>query len=218
VAYNDFAWAAPQLQNNITTITSPNLFSLPETGFVVDYATGSETNVRMTVSGGKIDGTAQLTMHGADVVPGTDAYDVFFAKVSTIGTMSYEAAVPLAEIAFSGLVPGRCYELVFYANRSTTTYGWDRASRIVLVGADSFTNQSSVATDNPDPVWGGALFAGPDAAETRLPADNDNGYVARFVDVDAGEDGALRLQIVWDGASTEQYNGKYANALMLAEH
>jgi hypothetical protein len=87
---------------------------------------------------------------------------------------------------------------------------------VTLVGADGFVNQSSIATDNPNAA-GGALFAGPGDDSTRLPADNDNGYVARFIDVVPGSDGQVALSVSWDGTPGTEYEGKYGNALMFRE-
>src|SRR5262249_42523800 len=102
----------------------------------------------------------------------------------------------------------------FYAHRND--YGWTRASLVTLSGAASFTNQSSVAADNPgDPS--GALFSGPGDDSTRLPSDNDNGYVARFVNIASGSDGQVALSVSWDGVPGMEYKGKYGNALMLRE-
>ncbi len=101
---------------------------------------------------------------------------------------------------------------MFYGHRNN--YDWDRASTVHLSGAKSFTNASSIATDNDQR----SLFSSPIDASTRLPADNDDGWVARFSDIDAGEDGEVVLTIAWNGASeASRYRGKYANAVMLRE-
>ena len=117
-------------------------------------------------------------------------------------------------LTFAGLDPGKLYELVFYGHRDD--FGWTRASLVTLFGAAGFTNQSSVATDNPA-APGGALFSGPGDDSTRLPSDNDNGYVARFVNIAAGTDGQVALSVSWDGVPGSEFRGKYGNALMLRE-
>jgi hypothetical protein len=83
----------------------------------------------------------------------------------------------------------------------------------------TFTNQSSVATDNPDTVNypGGVLFTGPASPSTRLPADNDKGYVARFTGIDPGSDGEIVLTINWEGTAGAGYKGKYGSAIRLVE-
>ena len=102
-----------------------------------------------------------------------------------------------------------------WSSMPTNEYGWDRASLMTISGADAFANQSSLATDNPEAGSGGAIFSAPSDSSTRLPSDNDNGYVARFTDIAPGIDGEVVLTISWDG--TTQYKGKYANAMMLQE-
>ena len=118
-------------------------------------------------------------------------------------------------LTFSGLDPSQTYELVFYAHRNG--YSWDRASLVTISGADVFTNQSSAATDNPEAGSGGAIFSGPGDDSTRLPSDNDNGYVARFTGIDPGLDGEVVVTISWEGTPGNEYKGKYANALMLKQ-
>ena len=87
---------------------------------------------------------------------------------------------------------------------------------MTISGPDAFTNTSSAATDNPNEV-GGVLFTGPTDPSTRLPADNDNGYVARFDAIDPGSDGEVVLTVSFDGNVASQFKGKYANAVRLQE-
>src|SRR5262245_21859916 len=217
-AYNDLAWAGGQLNSNITRITSPNGGSgLPSSGQLIDFATGGGTGVTLTVTGGSFDGSSQATQLSGGPAPGTDAYNVFNSTLTAFGSISYQdTAAPAGNLVltFTGLNPNKLYELVFYAHRND--YGWTRASLVTLSGAASFANQSSVAADNPaDTSW--ALFSGPVDDSTRLPSDNDNGYVARFVNIASGSDGQVALSVSWDGTPGSEYKGKYGNALMLRE-
>src|SRR5215813_1216508 len=217
-AYNDLAWAGGQLNSNITRITSPNGGSgLPSSGQLIDFATGGGTGVTLTVTGGTFDGSSQATQLSGGPAPGTDAFNVFNGKLTAFGSISYQdTAAPAGNLVltFTGLNPNKLYELVFYAHRYD--YGWTRASLVTLSGAAGFTNQSSAAADNPgDPS--GALFSGPGDDSTRLPSDNDNGYVARFVNIASGSDGQVALSVSWDGVPGSEYKGKYGNALMLRE-
>ena len=59
------------------------------------------------------------------------------------------------------------------------------------------------------------LFTGPNDTSTRLPADNDNGYVARFSNIDLGSDGVVVLTVSYDG--TDPFTGKYGSAVRLQE-
>ena len=73
-----------------------------------------------------------------------------------------------------------------------------------------------MATDNPS-EQGGVLFTGLTDLSTRLPADNDNGYVARFAEIDPGSDGEVVLTISYDGNVGNQFKGKYGSAVRLYE-
>jgi hypothetical protein len=136
-----------------------------------------------------------------------------FSNVSNHGCQKYDLV-----LTFSRMDPYKTYTLVFYGHRNS--YEWHRASLVTISGADDFTNQSSAATDNPrdDCEDGsGRIFCGSSDDSTRLPADNDNGYVARFTDVEPGDDGKVKLTIKWDGTPRSEDRGKYANAVMLME-
>ena len=213
-AYNDLAWGTGQLTTNITRITSPIGGSgLPSTGQLLDFNTGTLTPVTLTVTGGSFIGSGQA-VHGANPTTGS-AYAIFNGKVSGQGAISYVDDVNNSlMLTFNGLNPSKTYDLTFFANRAF--YGWDRASRVTLSGQNAFTNTSSVANDNPTGP-GGALFAGPTDPSTRLPADNPNGYVARFSTINPGSDGTVVLTISFDGTAGNEYTGKYGSAIRLVE-
>ena len=216
-AYNDLAWGTGQLETNITKITSPNGGSgLPSTGPLVDFASGNPTPVTLTVTGGDFVGNSQAAQ-GANPTTG-DALDIFDGQVDGQGVLSYiDQAGSNLVLTFTNMDPNRLYELTFFAHRAAN--GWDRASLVTLSGTAGRTNTSSVATDNPDTVNypGGVLFIGPTSPSTRLPADNPNGYVARWSDVNPGSDGEVVLTISFDGSELEQFKGKYGSAVRLVE-
>ena len=169
------------------------------------------------MTGGTFDGGGHATQFSGAPAPGTDAFNIFNGKLTAFGSLSYQDVAPPAGnlvLTFTGLDPGKLYELVFYGHRND--FGWTRASLVTLFGAAGFTNQSSAATDNPS-APGGTLFSGPGDDSTRLPSDNDNGYVARFVNIAAGSDGQVALSVSWDGVPGAEFRGKYGNALMLRE-
>jgi FG-GAP-like repeat len=215
-AYNDLAWGTGQLETNITKFTSPVGGSgLPSTGLLKDFTSGLDTGVTLTVTGGTYDGTAQATQ-GANPTTG-DGITIFGGKVSGLGAISYDVGNSLV-LTFSGLNPGKTYDLSFFAHRDN--YAWDRASLVTLSGTEgSPMNTSSVAADNPDTVNypGGVLFTGPTSLSTRLPADNDNGYVARWGEVKSGSDGIVVLTISFAGTSGNEGLGKYGSAVRLIE-
>jgi uncharacterized repeat protein (TIGR02059 family) len=212
-AYNDLAWGVGQLNSNITTITSPNGTSgLPSSGQLIDFSTGLPTPVILAVTGGSYNGTSQAN-HGADPAVGTDAHGIFNGIVSGQGTVSFvNQAVSSLVLTLTGLDPTKVYDLDFYAHRNN--YAWARASLVTISGQDAFTNISSTATDNPSES-GGVLFTGSTDSSTRLPSDNDNGYVARFSNIDPGSDGLVVLTISYDGSNP--YKGKYGSAVRLVE-
>ncbi|MGB5052870.1 MAG: VCBS repeat-containing protein [Nitrospirales bacterium] len=214
-AYNDLAWGTGQLETNITKITSPNGGSgLPSTGLLKDFTSGLDTGVTLTVTGGLYDGTAQATQ-GADPTTG-DAFTIFDGKVSGQGVFSYNdpnVNDPVV-LTFSGLNPSKTYDLTFFAHRNN--YAWDRASLVTLSGTAGRMNTSSVASDNPTEA-GGVIFSGSGDSSTRLPADNDNGYVARWSEVSSGGDGIVVLTISWDGTIGNEFLGKYGSAVRLIE-
>ena len=213
-AYNDLAWSPSQLADRITIFTSPSGGSgLPSHGEMVDHASGEGVGITLTVTGGTYNGGGHAN-DGRNPPEGTDAFEIFGGIVATRGAIAYvnQPASPLV-LTFGGLDPAELYNLALVGDRGD--YGWTRASMVTLSGADSFINQSSVAADNPALGSGGALFSGPDDDGTRLPADNPNGYVARFVDVASGADGTVALIIEADG--TIGYRGKYASAVMLQQ-
>jgi VCBS repeat protein len=214
-AYNDLAWGTGQLETNITKITSPNGGSgLPSTGLLKDFTTGLDTGVTLTVTGGIYDGTAQATQ-GADPTAG-DAFTIFDGKVSGKGVLSYNdpnVNDPVV-LTFSGLNPAKTYDLSFFAHRNN--YAWNRAALVTLSGTAGRMNISSVASDNPSEA-GGVIFSGSGDSSTRLPADNDNGYVARWSEVSSGGDGIVVLTISWDGTAGNEFLGKYGSAVRLIE-
>jgi hypothetical protein len=211
-AYNDLAWSTGQRDGNITKITSPNGDSgLPNSGNLVDFETGDETCVTLTVEGGEFEPDPHASQ-GRNPTTG-DAFTFFSGKVDGQGAISYiDAPNSNLVLTFAGLDPDKTYTLVFYADRNR--YGWDRASLAEISDVDEkgFVNASSVNKDPDLP-----LFMGPSDPSTRLPADNDNGYVARFTDIVPGDDGDIVLTIKWDGVPAQAYRGKYANAVMLQE-
>ncbi len=212
-SYNDLAWGTGQLETNITKITSPNGGSgLPDSGALVDFATGNPTSVILTVTGGDFIGDVQAAQ-GANPTTGSDAFDIFDGKVNAQGAVSYiDASGSNLVLTFTGMNENSTYDLTFFSDRGAN--GWDRASLVTLstgMGGDR-VNISSVASDNPD---GGVIFSGPLDGSTRLPSDNSNGYVARWNGIKSGSDGMVMLTISFDGSAGQQFKGKYASAIRL---
>jgi 3',5'-cyclic AMP phosphodiesterase CpdA len=211
-AYNDLAWGDGQLALGITRFTSPTGGSGHSSfGSLRDIDTDEATPVAVTVSGGTYDGVADALL-GAEPIEGSDAHDIFAGRVSGVGQITYIDEPDTAlTLAFSGMDSSRTYDLAFYAHRDTS--GWDEASRVSLSGQLGFVNRSSTGLDDHHEP----LFSGPDDPSTRLPADNDSGWVAWFGDVAAGADGEVVLTVEWDGTPGSEYRGKYGGALFVRE-
>ena len=128
----------------------PWLLVLGSVAFEI-YASGVGTGVTLSVTGGTFDGATHVTASGSPA-PATDADTHFAGKLSALGSVSYQnLASPTGDLVltFTGMNVSQSHELVFYGHRDS--YSWDRASVVTLSGADAFTNESSVAVDNPEP-------------------------------------------------------------------
>jgi hypothetical protein len=220
-AYNDLAPGADQQPGAATIYTTTvNNDGGVASGALRNFATGLDVGVTLTVLGGSYVFGPQATASTAAAPPGTDAFEIFDGRVDTLGSVSYhqptQTPPPTSDLllTFAGMNPARSYDVVFFGHRGA--YGWDRAWTVGLEGADAFTNTSSAAVDNPGSV-DGSLYSGPADATTRIPADNHQGYVARFVGVAPGADGEVTLRLTFDGTAGNEYGGKYANALLLRE-
>lgn len=210
-AYNDFAWGAGQLYHNITRITSPTGGSgYPSSGKLVKYIDGSSTGITLNITGGSYNGVSEAGYGSAE--PSGDAAQ-FNGNLSPKGAISYVIG-ECADLVlkFSGMNPNKLYNIVFYADRGD--YGWNQAFLVSISNAVSYLNQSSSGSYNGRPLFYDVLDR-----HTWLPADNVNGYVARYNNVNVGSDSIVVLTISFDGNKTSNYNykGKYASALMVEE-
>ena len=190
-AYNDLCWVSGEPTANVTRLT------MAESGALVDYATGRDTPVTLTVSGG----SGPYTTQGVAPAAGTDADQVFGGKVGLAGLIGYN--VQDLELAFSGLNTGMRYELVLFGNRGVSAYS-GRTSIVTLSSvAPGFRNQSTAGTA----VSTTSLTD--DTTTVGTGYNTVNGHVARYVGIDPGSDGVIRLTV---SDSTSKY---YANAVML---
>ncbi|MBN1671398.1 MAG: lamin tail domain-containing protein [Kiritimatiellae bacterium] len=185
VAYNDLCWAAGQLSDRIT------LYGGGQSGLLLDYESGQETAVTLTVAGGA-PGQSDL---GADPQAGTDAYGVFNGIVSGGGVIGYDP-VNLT-LRFTGLEPNLRYELVLFGNRDNAAYTY-RYTTVTVSDVTQFANESTTATNAADPAI--TLCNGWNTV---------NGYVARFTQLACGSDGDLLVTV------SDNDSRYYANAVML---
>jgi alkaline phosphatase len=132
IAYNDLGWQTGQLSNRITTYTTG------ASGFLKDYSTGSDTGVRLAISGGYVGGTT--VSQGGNASSGTDANGVFNGIVDSVGLISYSATNLI--FTFTGLDPTLRYEVVLFGNRNNTSYA-GRTTTTTLSDVVGFTNAST---------------------------------------------------------------------------
>ncbi|MBN1674123.1 MAG: lamin tail domain-containing protein [Kiritimatiellae bacterium] len=196
-AYNDLLWAGGQLANNITRYTGWEINGLTTSGPLVDYATGTNLGVQVSVTTAAAWGSSFPTQ-GANPAAGTDGYSVFNGKVDCVGN----AANDDITIAFTGLEPAWDYTIVIFGNRHNATYT-DRISDFVISDVAGFDNASSSGAQ--------VLSTGGQADDTTRYCtgwNTDNGYVAKFTHVKPGADGDMTVTV--SGVN------RYANAFMLS--
>jgi hypothetical protein len=137
----------------------------------------------------------------------TDAAREFGTKVNVAGTTNLTTAGATMVFSFTGLDTNKRYTLVAYGSRGNYNNRW---SRFTLLGATSFTNQSSA----------GAL-----ATTTNMSNDSEvintggnynNGYVAKWIDIDPATTTLVLNQtsIAYSGGAA---NTTYMNAIKLVE-
>ncbi len=169
-----------------------------------DTPGGSDTPVTLTVTGGNWNSFAATL--GALSNTGTDAYRVFDGKLNATGVIAYSNN-PIV-LTFSGMGSSLRYEVVVFGNRNVSGYT-NRVSKIRIDGAgnsnNNFKNKSTFK----------ATYSNADDPETIIVNgfNREEGYVARFTDIDPGGDGVITITIS-DGGS-EFPSKQYVNAVML---
>jgi len=191
VSYNDFCWVTGEPTQNITTYTRG------QGGLLLDYATGSNTPVTLTVTGGN----GPWDFQGAPPDPGTDGYDVFYGIVGMTGVVSYSTTN--LDLSFSGLDPGLRYEVVVFGNRASAAYA-DRTTIATLSGVEpGFQNQSSAGTTNS------TTTLTDDTVEVGNGYNTPYGRIAKWTQIDPGSNGQMTITL------SDNDTKFYANALML---
>jgi len=196
-AYNDLSWAAGQIATHITQYTTDSGDGTPpagSSGLLIDQSTGEETEVTLSVSGGDWNGGNHLTQ-GLDADPGTDANNLFNAKVSCQGIISYGTSN--IQLSFSGMDTNMTYTLALFSNRAEYE---DRNSLFTISDVTCFTNESSAGTVRSSQAM-------PEDSVTIIANNTARGYVAKYSQIDPGADGDMLITI----AGTHSY----VNALML---
>jgi len=182
VAYNDLAWASGQPSTNITTYTLPGEGT--SSGLLVDYATGDNTPVTVSISasGGPLVQT-DSAYGGSGADAGTDAYGTFDGIADMAGLVVYGNEGWYVDLEFSGLDPNGSYTFATSANRDGSSY--TRNSRFTISGADAAINESTSGVDviNNESVYFNTGY------------NTENGYVARWVGIKPGSDGSFTVRV-----------------------
>jgi len=188
-ACNDFA--VPFAGGNVTTNTRG------DRRLLLDVGSGRPVCALLAVSAG---GGGPYAHQGGPPAAGTDADLVFAGRLDCHGLIGY-AEGPL-ELTLTGLDPDLLYEWVLFGNRAEPSYA-DRYTTFRLAGAESFENQSTPGVTI-------STQADPEDTTRICNGDNtQNGYVARYAQIEPGPDGEIRMSV---SDTTEKF---YLNAMML---
>jgi hypothetical protein len=209
-AYNDCVYDADQdgtgtdptgqavhyIAPNVTTFGVGSGFSGSSSGELLDQKTGNPTGViaTLTESGGVVwqpQNSGGFT-GGYDTAVGTDAYDTFNGIADMTGVIYYGSTGWYVDLALTGLNPNRTYTFATSASRSRrftdgSGDGYaDRNSIYTISGVDAATNASTPGTEQylDDPL--SVLF--------NTGNNHDEGYVARWTDIDPGPDGSFTVR------------------------
>jgi hypothetical protein len=209
-AYNDCVYDADQdgtgtdptgqavhyIAPNVTTFGVGSGFSGSSSGELLDQKTGNPTGViaTLTESGGVVwqpQNSGGFT-GGYDTAIGTDAYDTFNGIADMTGVIYYGSTGWYVDLVLTGLNPNRTYTFATSASRSRrfTDGGGDgyadRNSIYTISGVDAATNASTPGTEQylDDPL--SVLF--------NTGNNHDEGYVARWTDIDPGPDGSFTVR------------------------
>jgi len=233
-AYNDNCFDPNQIEvrndpNGVLVhYTSPNVtnYAIAASGYansgeLVKKSDGTGTGVTATVteSGGMHwqPDTSDNWYGGYDPVAGTDAKNTFGGIVDMTGVTYYASAGWWVDVELSGLDPNKTYNFATSAARSKPTYS-DRISIFTLNGADSFTNSSTPGTDNElETYTTGTDILGPNQVRFITGDNNTLGYVARWTDIDPGDDGTITIRTTHDAASNGGYKAYAPDVFMVQE-
>ena len=206
VAYNDLSWDSGQLTMNITRYTTDEGTGIPpdgSEGSLVDYESGDVLPVQLRVDGGRWNGPIHAAV-GSSVLPQTDAYEIFNERVDMKGVINYSSSDIV--LTFNGLNPALRYEIVCFGNRDNISYQ-NRLTQTQIVGAESYENRSTLGSVVQ------SIGSAQDSTIIVNGYNTENGYVARYTQIDPGQDWEVKIRVS-DGGST-QPSKQYISALML---
>lgn len=171
LAYCDLSHYAgqPDESNHVNTIRS---------GSLIDFQTGGASGISVGMTGGAVGNEPWFETFGGI----SDAYRTFGTNMDNVGYIN-----GVTTFTFTGLNPVKKYEVDFTSAAEITTTG---LTKIVISGADSFTNQSSPHAR----MTGNAVQISGAVGETSeaLLADNaESGLVIRYANIVPSSDGTV---------------------------
>ena len=180
VAFNEVA-TGPQTHANTTLYDT-----LAETGFLKNIDTGAATTATLTIGG---SGFA-FGNEGSNPAAGTEARSVFngFVDFSGTGSTVKLDGSDSYKYQFTGLDKNGRYEFVGTAITGNSAFT-DRWTLVTINGADSFTAAHSAGSG----VYLTGLAANQVALWTGANHLANQGFVARWLDINPGTDGAFEI-------------------------
>jgi type IX secretion system substrate protein len=184
------------LGTNVTTYGIGNTFTGSSSGALTNQLTGGplSASVTFTESGGVVwqPDVSSNWYGGYDCATGTDARNTFGGKADMTGVIYYGSSGWYVDVTFTGLDPSLWYTFATSASRANASYG-DRNTRYTLLGVDAAINVSStgVYEINNESVW------------FNTGDNHDEGYVARWTDIQPGADGSFTVRAEENGDNAE---------------
>ena len=194
---------------NVTTYGIGDGFAGDTSGELLDQTTGILTGVTATLtqSGGVNWQPTVIDWGGGyDTAAGTDARQTFGSIADMTGLVYYGSAGWWVDLTFTGLDPAKEYTFATSSARNKPSYT-NRLSVYTLTGADSLTNASTTGVD--------VLAA--NAVRFNTGDNYYQGYVARWEDIDPGDDGTFTVRAEADPGSESGYKAYAFDVFMLQE-
>jgi hypothetical protein len=190
-AYNDCHWSTGQPITNITTYT---IMTAGNKGRLINHSTGVSVtaNLSVTLSGSFVDQACpQYCSYSNYPNAGTDAYTTFEATASISGGAKFAGTSNYVNLIFTGLDPTQYYQFASSANRGNSAY-LARFTKFVISGVITETPASTPLGANPG-ITRTTTTIYSDTVYLRTGYNTVNGYVARWVNIDPGPDGAFTV-------------------------
>ena len=147
----------------------------------MNQATGLPTGITATLTqSGGVNWQPTVSGGGADTAAGTDAYQTFHSLTDMLGVIYYGSTGWYVDLTFTGLDSTKVYTFATSASRNNTTYT-DRFTRFTLSGVDTAVNASTA----------GITLTGPYTVAFNTGDNHNQGYVARWTNIQPGADGEL---------------------------